>query len=80
VAFAEQAVRRFDLDRAAGASGRPPGGDVTDAGSWVEFFTWEEAERWLWEGLPYSRRRSRVYARTLIRGEHAARPFAVCDE
>ena len=42
---------RFDLDRAVGASGRPVGGDVADAGPWVEFFTWEEGERWLGEGL-----------------------------
>ena len=48
----EEAARRFDLDRAVGASGRPPGGDDADAGPWVEFFTWEEAERWLREGLP----------------------------
>ena len=41
----EEATRRFDLDRVVGASGRPPGGDVADAGPWVEFFTWEEAER-----------------------------------
>ena len=46
---AEEAARHFDLDRVAGASGRPPGGDVADAGPWVEFFTWEEAERWLRE-------------------------------
>ncbi len=45
----EEAARRFDLDRAVGASGRPPGGDVADAGPWTEFFTWEEAERWLRE-------------------------------
>ena len=50
VAFVdERAARRFDLDHAAGESGRPPGGDVTDAGPWVEFFSWEDAERWLYE-------------------------------
>ncbi len=48
----EAAARRFDLELAAGESGRPPGGDVADAGPWVEFFTWEEAERWLREGVP----------------------------
>ena len=48
----EAAARRFDPDGAVGASGRPPGGDVAHAGPWVEFFTWEEAERWLREGLP----------------------------
>ena len=46
----EEAARRFDLDRTVGASERPPGGDVADAGPWVESFTWEEAERWLREG------------------------------
>ena len=46
----EEAARRFDLDRAVGASGRPPGGDVVDAGPWTESLTWEEAERWLREG------------------------------
>ena len=48
----EAAARRVDLDRAVGASGRPPGGDVPDAGPWVEFLSWEEAERWLREGSP----------------------------
>ncbi len=52
VEFADEAARRFDLDRAVGASGRPPGGDVPDAGPWVEFLMREEAERWLREGLP----------------------------
>ena len=28
----ERSARRFDLDRAVGESGRPLGGDVTDAG------------------------------------------------
>src|SRR5215213_8720346 len=49
----EEAARRFDLDWAVGASGRPPGGDVADTGPWMEFFTWEEAERWLREGPAY---------------------------
>jgi hypothetical protein len=44
---AEAAARRFDLDRTVGESGRPVGGDVADAGPWLEFFTWEEAARWL---------------------------------
>ena len=48
----EEAARRFDLERAVGESGRPAGGDVADAGPWVEFFTWDEAERWLGEGPP----------------------------
>ena len=48
----EAAARRFDLDRTVGEGGRPPGGDVADAGPWVEYFTWEEAEHWLREGLP----------------------------
>ena len=48
----EEAARRFDPDRAVGASGRPPGGDVAEAGPWLEFFNWEAAERWLREGLP----------------------------
>ena len=42
-------ARRFDLDRTIGASGRRAGGDVPDAGPWVEFLSWEEAERWLRE-------------------------------
>src|ERR687893_321090 len=46
----EAAARRFELDRAIGESGRPPGGDVTDAGPWTEFLSWEEAERWLRAG------------------------------
>jgi hypothetical protein len=46
----EVAARLFDLDRAVEASGRLLGGDVTNAGPWTEFFTWEEAERWLREG------------------------------
>ncbi len=41
----EEAARRFDLDRAVGATGGRGGGDVTDAGPWVEYSTWEEAER-----------------------------------
>ena len=45
----EAAARRFDLHRAVGTSGRVPGGDVADAGPWVEFLSWEEAERWLRE-------------------------------
>ena len=48
----EAAALRFDLDRTIGPSGQPAGGDVTDAGPWVEFFTWEEAVRWLREALP----------------------------
>ena len=53
VEFADEAAaRRFNLDRAVGASGRPQGGDVAGAGPWTEFFTWEEAERWLREELP----------------------------
>ncbi len=44
----EEAARRFDLDRAAGPSGRPAGGDVTGAGPWVEFLSWQDAEVWLW--------------------------------
>ena len=48
VAFASAAAaRRFDLDRATGVSGRPVGGDVGDAGPYVEFLSWDEAERWL---------------------------------
>lgn len=43
----EEAAQRFDLDRAAGPSGRPAGGDVADDGPWFEFFTWEAAEAWL---------------------------------
>ena len=51
MAFADEAAaRRFDLDRAAGPSGRAAGGDVPGAGPWVEFLTWEDAERWLREG------------------------------
>ena len=47
---AEEAARRFDLDRTIGPSGRREGGDVPDAGPWVEFLSWAEAERWLHEG------------------------------
>ena len=43
----EAAARRFDLDRAVGEGRRPPGGDVTDAGPWTEFWTWVDAERWV---------------------------------
>ena len=43
----EAAARRFDLDRAAGVSGRPDGGDVGNAGPFVAFLSWDEAERWL---------------------------------
>ncbi|MDP9375661.1 MAG: hypothetical protein M3Q65_25075 [Chloroflexota bacterium] len=43
----EEAARRFDLDRAAGPSGRSTGADVPDAGPFVEFLTWEGAKRWL---------------------------------
>ena len=51
VEFADEAAaRRFDLDRALGVSGRREGDDVPDAGPWVEFLSWEEAERWLHEG------------------------------
>lgn len=51
VAFAdERAARRFDLNRAAGPSGRAVGGDVSGAGPWFEFLTWEEAEAWLRAG------------------------------
>jgi len=53
VEFADEvAARHFDLDCAIGASGRPPGGDVADAGPWTDFLTWEEAGRWLKEAPP----------------------------
>ncbi len=45
----EEAARRFDLDRAAGPSGRATGGDVPGAGPFLEFLSWEDAERWLRE-------------------------------
>ncbi len=45
----EEAARRFDLDRAAGPSGRLPGGDVPGAGPFFEFLGWGDAERWLHE-------------------------------
>ena len=51
VEFADEAAARcFDLERTVGESGRPRSGDVADAGPWVEFFTWEDAGRWLQEG------------------------------
>ncbi len=43
---------RYAVDRVAGASGRPPGGEIIDAGPWPECFTWEEPGSWLGEGLP----------------------------
>ncbi len=46
----EEAARRFDLDRAAGPSGRPAGGDVPGAGPFFEFLSWEDAEAWLRRG------------------------------
>lgn len=33
--------------RLYGERGRPSGGDVTDAGPWVEFWAREETERWV---------------------------------
>ncbi len=42
----EESARRFDLDRAAGPSGRGAGGDVPDAGPFFEFLSWGDAERW----------------------------------
>ena len=48
----EAAARRFDLDRAAGPSGRAAGGDVPGAGPFFEFLSWEGAERWLRQGEP----------------------------
>ena len=50
VEFADEAAaRRFDLDRAIGASGRRAGGDVPDAGPWVASLSRAEPERWLGE-------------------------------
>ncbi len=43
----EAAARRFDLDPAVDESGCPPGGDVTNLGPWVAFWTWDGAERWV---------------------------------
>ena len=51
VKFADEvAARRFNLDRTIGLSGRQADGDVTDAGPWYEFLSWEEAEAWLHAG------------------------------
>ena len=45
----EQAARRFDLAEAVGESAWTVGDDVTSWGPYFQFWTWEAAERWLYD-------------------------------